>query len=177
MLAILLLVALDQGIKLLIARFMMDAQFIIIPHVFRFKVAQNIHLGWVWNMIDFMMPLVFAVALSVLVIIIIIIYSRYMAFNAARRGKHEGLPPIILTFVLAAAFCKLIDDIFWGGSLDYIGLFNWFIFDLKDVYITFALGCLVFFEIVSGVYLSKLPKEKRKELGFLYWARLGFPNK
>jgi len=62
----------------------------------------------------------------------------------------------------------LIDDIFWGGSLDYIQLFDWFIFDLKDVYLTtIAIPVGGFFIITHEVRLQQLPKERRKveELG------------
>ena len=76
----------------------------------------------------------------------------------------------------------MIDDIFWGGSLDYIQLFDWFIFDLKDVYITsIAMPVAIFFTITYEVRLQRLPKEKRKEekrkQSFRYWAKLGFPIK
>jgi len=42
---------------------------------------------------------------------------------------------ISISFVIAGIICSFIDVVFWGGSLDFIGLFDWFIFDMKDVWL------------------------------------------
>jgi signal peptidase II len=42
---------------------------------------------------------------------------------------------------LSGSLCSLIDKVFFGGSLDYLSVGNLFIADLKDFYITIALGC------------------------------------
>ena len=42
-------------------------------------------------------------------------------------------------FVLSGALCSLIDKIFYGGSLDFIGISNLFIADIKDLYINLGL--------------------------------------
>lgn len=41
----------------------------------------------------------------------------------------------LFVFIYAAAICSLIDKVFWRGSLDFISFKNYFIFDLKDIYI------------------------------------------
>lgn len=176
------LVAIDQAIKLFIAHFLMESHFTIIPHVFTFKTMQNIHLGWIPNMFDFMMPLYMAVIISVIAILILILYYRYWVFCTFKWGKYSRIPTIFLTLVMAGGFCKLIDDIFLGGTLDYIQLFDWFIFDLKDVYLTtIAFPLWAFYVISYKIHLHKLPKEKYKEekmkQRFWYWVKLGFPMK
>ena len=42
-------------------------------------------------------------------------------------------------FILSGALCSLIDKIFYGGSLDFIGISNLFIADIKDMYINLGL--------------------------------------
>ena len=42
-------------------------------------------------------------------------------------------------FILSGAICSLIDKIFYGGSLDFIGISNLFIADIKDLYINLGL--------------------------------------
>ena len=133
-------------------------------------------------MLNFMMPLYMAVVINVALILIMLVYYRYLKFTTFNWEKFNRLPSISLIFMLAGAFCKLIDDIFWGGSLDYIQLFNWFIFDLKDVYLTtIAMPIIVFFIIAYEIHLHKLPKEERKEMErkqeFWCWVKLGFPMK
>ena len=176
------LVAIDQAIKLFIAHFLMESQFTIIPYVLTFQTYHNINRGWIPNMLNFMMPLYLAVVVSVVAILIVLIYYRYLKFITFNWGKYNKLPSIFLIFLLAGGFCKLIDDIFWGGSLDYIMLFDWFIFDLKDVYITtIAMPVLAFFITAYEAHLRKMPKEKRqkekRKQSFWYWVKLGFPMK
>ena len=45
-------------------------------------------------------------------------------------------------FIFAGALCSVIDKVFYGGSLDFIGISDLFIADLKDIYIN--LGLLFF---------------------------------
>jgi signal peptidase II len=59
------------------------------------------------------------------------------------------------TFILAGAVCSVIDKIFWGGSLDFIGLFSWFIFDTKDLFITIG---VTIFAVYTLAYSFKNPK-------------------
>lgn len=167
------LVAVDQLIKLLISRYMMYAHFTIIPYIFTFRISQNIHLGWIWNRLDFMMPLVLAVLISVIAIITIVVFHRYLIFLTSKWCKYHRIPYVFLILGLSVGVCKIIDDIFWGGSLDYIQLFNWFIFDLKDVYAAAVVVVVLYFLIAYEIDSRKLSKEKRKEQGFLNWIKHG----
>ena len=94
--------------------------------------------------------------------------------------KHKVLVYCFFSFVVAGAVCAWIDVAFWGGSLDYIGLFDWFIFDLKDAYM-FAF--LPFYILWYGLYLRdymKLSKEERKqeklETNSIKWIKNGCPS-
>ena len=56
-------------------------------------------------------------------------------------------------FVFCGALCSLIDKVFYGGSLDFIGISNLFIADIKDIYIN--LGILFFvLKLFNNGYLS-----------------------
>ena len=56
-------------------------------------------------------------------------------------------------FVSCGALCSLIDKVFYGGSLDFIGISNLFIADIKDIYIN--LGILFFaLTMFNNGYLS-----------------------
>jgi len=173
MIWLMILIGLDQGIKLLVAHFLIDAEFTIIPYILRFRTHQNIHLGWIPNMIDFMMPLPMAIFISILAIILMLVYYKFWVFLNQSRGKVSHIPHIFLMLVLSAGICKLIDDIFWGGTLDFIQLFDWFIFDIKDVYLTVAVGLSIFCAISEEKYLRKLPLANRNERRFSYWIRTG----
>ena len=71
---------------------------------------------------------------------------------------------ISISFVIAGIICSFIDVVFWGGSLDFIGLFDWFIFDMKDVWLNAGLiGGIIWVTINEQlprkrVYQNKEPK-------------------
>ena len=54
-----LLVFVDQVIKIIVSRFFYDphVHFSLIDGILTFYPHQNIHLGWIPSMLDFMMPL------------------------------------------------------------------------------------------------------------------------
>lgn len=47
----------------------------------------------------------------------------------------DGYSWIAFILSIPNILCSFIDVVFWGGSLDFIGLFDWFIFDTKDVFL------------------------------------------
>ena len=56
-------------------------------------------------------------------------------------------------FISCGAICSLIDKVFYGGSLDFIGISNLFIADIKDLYIN--MGILFFaLTMFNNGYLS-----------------------
>ena len=76
---------------------------------------------------------------------------RYPHVWSGRRDSNPQHPPwqggalplshfrICFLFILSGALCSLIDKIFYGGSLDFIGISNLFIADIKDLYINLGL--------------------------------------
>jgi len=173
---IFILVSIEQGIKLFIYNFILDEVFIIIPHVFTFRTTQNIHLGFIWNLFDFMMPLWGASLISIIGLLVITTMYFYLNHLTLIWGKFQKVNTVAMIFIIAGIICKIIDDIFWGGSLDYIKFFDWFIFDLKDVYITtIGMPLLIFLMIYNDIYLTKFPKNDQKQieknLSFKTWVK------
>ena len=173
-----MLTVIDQAVKLLIAHFLMDAQFTIIPGVLSFYVSQNIHLGWIWVRLNIMMPLHFAVIITIVQTLVVIIYIRFISYATHNYRKFQSIPGKSMMLILTGSVCKLIDDIFWGGSLDFLEIFDWFIFDIKDIYITIGL-LLLFVCIISNQiwYYGKLTKKERQieklRWKFINWFKSG----
>ena len=175
------LVLIDQAIKVIVVKFFFDPHIHIniIDGVLTFCPMQNTHRGWIPSMFDYTMPPYMAVLISIIVALIMVAIYRLTTFLAFGWNKYKNLPVIILTISLAAVFCKLIDDIFWGGSIDYIRLFNWFTFDLKDTYSKFVIGFIWFYLIIFFMRYYKLSKEERKEYDkkVLSWLKSDLPFK
>lgn len=77
--------------------------------------------------------------------------------------RHRGLLYYSSIFIISGAICSCIDVIFWGGSIDYIELFHWFIFDLKDFYITISSVLMVLYVMFFIRDYIKLNKKERKQ--------------
>ncbi|MDP4094686.1 MAG: signal peptidase II, partial [Bacillota bacterium] len=145
--AFLLLVVLEQGIKLIIKAHYMNYDKKLIWDFLHFKPLINDKLSWINSSLSLGLGFITQVTINILAILIINFFYRYYA---SLRGRTVfGTTAFVI--INAGAFCSLIDKIFWGGSLDYIkytGLLGGYTFDLKDCYITvfevmFVLGFIL----------------------------------
>ena len=94
-----------------------------------------------------------------------LVFFEVWRFYVARKRNSFWINGFIHLF-LAGLFANLIDNAFWGGSLDYITIKPFYTFDLKDLYITL---CELFLltELVDNRLLKRLvqmPGEESKRL-------------
>jgi len=169
----LILIIIDQAIKLFISHYYMDADVILLPSILLFRPFLHTNL-WIPSIIDYKAPIYVMLVLPIFALTIIIFAYRYLSYLwNQRRNLLNGM----LTFSIAGITCMFVDTMFWGGSLDFIRLFDWFTFDFKDAYLTIG-GVCVF--LYGGIYLfkvyRKLSKEERKQTGFLLWIKRGMPS-
>lgn len=151
MIPVLSLLLIDQIIKIIISSAFMHYDFDIINNFIRFNPEINTNLSWAsWagNYINiFSSPLV-TVLLNVLVIFIFL--TGYLLYKAKREQTRFPVK-IIMVCGLEGCLCSLIDKLFWGGSLDFLQISGFFIFDLKDCYLT-AAGVLF---VIIGLFHNK----------------------
>ena len=159
------LVVIEQVIKLLISRYFAGDDLVLIPGALYFSPVQNTHMNWFGSLAGIQMPVFIMVIMEVVIFILVLLAHRY--FSCLTKNESR-LPAVFATISMAAITCAFIDNVFWGGSLDYIGLFNWFVFDLKDVYID--IGLILF------VALSFRTDASGKQDGFIPWLRRGCPR-
>lgn len=72
------------------------------------------------------------VAFNILAIYIFI--SGYLLYKIKTKQTRFSVK-IIMVCGLAGCLCSLIDKLFWGGSLDFLQIPNFFTFDIKDCYL------------------------------------------
>jgi signal peptidase II len=73
--------------------------------------------------------------IAVIIVIFIFYYvSRYIHRRFGRRLSID----IITVMLFSGALCSLIDKLFWNGSLDFVYLKGFFVFDIKDCYLTLS---------------------------------------
>ncbi len=161
-----LLILLEQSVKVLIWNFAMDARVTLIPTVMRFEPFQNTNLNWFASMAGVVMPVLFMVLLQLAAIIGITLFYKYQRYLA---GQSSFWLSLGFCMAVAGIGCSFIDVVFWGGSLDYIGLLSWFIFDMKDVFLHVGWISIVLW------FLSKTYKsiEKTDIIPFRSWLKNG----
>ena len=61
--------------------------------------------------------------------------------------------------MMAAVICALIGNLIWkNGTLDYIYLKPWFVFDLKDLYVDLGIVTFLIYVLKNRRQLKKLDK-------------------
>lgn len=141
-----LLVALDQGSKLLIAGFARHADLPLLGGLLRFRPILNENLSFLGNYVPFLRSPALMVGLNLLVLIVFV--TGY-GFYLSRIERPRPVPRLIYACGLAGCVCSLLDKLFWGGSLDFVQLPGLFTFDAKDCYLTVSL-CLYLALFVCG---------------------------
>jgi signal peptidase II len=132
-----LLIALDQIAKLIVSMTVARVPVNLIPGVLWLEPLQNTNLTWFANMAGITMPVPVMVLLQLSVALAMLLFYRYQRYTGAVANRSLGLS---FAAAIAGVGCSYIDVVFWGGSLDFIGLFNWFVFDLKDIFLN--VGCI-----------------------------------
>lgn len=150
--AVLILVTIEQVIKIIISNSFLDKRFPILPPLLYFEPMFNTHYSW----FNSMLQLGFGkwIHITFVAIMSILIYLFYQYLN-----KQYGTIKIInimYAFIFSGAICSLIDKIFWNGSLDYILVKGFFTFDLKDVYINIFNGLLILSLILKNKSLKQI---------------------
>jgi hypothetical protein len=157
---ILILITIDQSIKILIHNFYSDIHFVIIPSLFEFYPTFNVKHSWVNSILDknfgINAGLIPHVIIYILIGIFIPMFFSHFRNNIAANRK---LIDIAIVFLMAAVLCALIGNIVWkNGTLDYIYLKPWFVFDLKDFYSDLGVIAFLVYAFKNRVQFEKLTK-------------------
>lgn len=148
----------DQGIKLLIKFLWFNNDFPIIHNMLYFRPIINTDGSWLNARFGTSVSFPILITLNILALFIFIEVYRYYLHN----GKKDFWADMCFIFVSCGALCSLIDKVFYGGSLDFIGISNLFVADIKDLYIN--LGILLFaLTMLNNGYLSSNEDTSFKE--------------
>lgn len=138
---LIILLIIDQGIKLIIKLFFFNKNITIINNLLYFNPIINTDGSWLNARFNTGISFSFLILLNFLSLFIFIEIYRYIL---VKHNKNFWIDSCFI-FIFIGALCSLIDKLFYGGSLDFIGIGNLFIADLKDIYIDLGL----FFFIIS----------------------------
>lgn len=170
----LILIVIDQVVKLLVEHYFRTADVVLFPGILFLRPVQNTNLNWIASMIEYKTPVLLMIFIEIFAFIINVLGYRYLSYLWIQGKK---LLNGMLIFFTAGIMCSFVDVVFWGGSLDFLRLFDWFTFDLKDVYLDIGFVFLLFFSVVyyTKIY-CKMSKEERKQTGIWTWIKKGMPS-
>ncbi|HKK58995.1 MAG TPA: signal peptidase II [Salinivirga sp.] len=156
---IIMLLGLDQAIKIYL--FGLDWQTISIPiidPVFYFDPSHNTAGSYLWVLLGLenVKTLPHVLFVSVLAFLLF----EYWRFYTTKRPISFWGKGFVHLF-LVGALANVVDNIFHGGSLDYITIRPFYTFDLKDMFITMA-ELFVLIEVID----QKLYKTSKDIKGF-----------
>ncbi|MDR2918564.1 MAG: signal peptidase II [Tannerella sp.] len=129
------LVVVEQVIKLIISTNYRDINFEIIPSLLEFKPVLNDKSFYWLSLMNIDVGRWARMATAIILTGVLCLYYFCMR-TISEKGK---LIDVTFIFGFAGLLCSLCDNIFFGGSWDYVYLKPLFIFDLKDLY----LNCFV----------------------------------
>ncbi len=157
-------VGLDQAIKAYLFSLNWESLSIaIIPPVFYLDPTHNTSGSYLWVLLN--IQKVSHLFNIILFSTIGLLFVEIWRFYVSRKRNSFWINGFIHLF-LAGLFANIIDNAFWGGSLDYITIKPFYTFDLKDMYITLCELFLIT-ELIDNKLLTrlfKMPKDESKEL-------------
>ena len=150
--AVLILITIEQVIKIVINNNFLDKRFPLLPPFLYFDPMFNRDYSW----FNSMLQLGFGKWIHIIIVAImsIIIFLFYQYLNK-QIGTNKMIN-IMYAFIFSGAMCSLIDKTFWNGSLDYILVKGFFTFDLKDVYINIFIGLLILSLLLKNKVLDQI---------------------
>lgn len=161
------LVVIEQVIKLIISTNYRDINFEIIPSLFEFKPVLNDKSFYWLSLMNIDVGRWARMATGIIFTGVLCLCYLCMK-TISKKGK---LIDVAFIFGFAGLLCSLCDNIFFGGSWDYVYLKPLFIFDLKDLYlncfvILFMIFCTKNHATIKNVKIKdivSLAKNKQKQ--------------
>lgn len=145
-----ILVALDQFIKLIIYHFAMEKKRNLIGDFIDFSPVFNKNISWLSAKTGLNIGLIPHIVFTIAVIIVFILLG--IKYYDTYADKKYMILAYFIT--LAGIICSAIDRILWGTSLDYIGIKGFCVFDLKDLLVD------AMYVLTIGIILNERAHQK-----------------
>ncbi|MGG7099077.1 signal peptidase II [Clostridium sardiniense] len=146
-----ILMLLDQGIKIIIKLFFFNSYFDIFNGFLSFNPLINTDGSWLNARFGTSVSFSMLIILNIIALVIFIELYRYYR----SKGNKGIFGDLAIVFITAGALCSLIDKVFYGGSLDFIGVSNLFVADFKDIYINLGILFLVICLYDNGFFSNE----------------------
>lgn len=141
----------DQGIKIIIKYFYFNTNIVFIKNILSFSPIINSDGSWLNARFNTSISFTFLIVINAVALLILYELFKYSLY----KGHKSFWGDIAFIFLFTGALCSFIDKVFYGGSLDFIGICNLFIADIKDIYINLGLYAFIICAYNSGYLTSE----------------------
>lgn len=138
----------EQGIKIIIKLFFFNQHITIIKDFLYFSPLINTDGSWLNARFNTNISFTLLILFNAIALILFLEIYRYILH---KKQKNFWIDMCFI-FVFCGALCSLIDKIFYGGSLDFIGISNLFVADIKDIYINLGLLFFILSIFTTGYF-------------------------
>lgn len=145
------LIIIEQGIKLVIKGSYLEANLPILTPWLYFKPMFNRDYSWVNSMLQLGIGKWFHIVIVAGMLVLIYLFYKFLN----KQSDTTWFIDMAFVFIFSGAMCSFIDKVFWDGSLDYILIKGLFTFDLKDVYINVFIALSLLMVLVNSKGLRK----------------------
>lgn len=154
------LMLIDQVSKIIIKSFFFNNYISIIKGFLSFDPIINTDGSWLNARFNLNVGFSILIIINAIAIILFIeLYRYYLS-----KGNKDFWGDMAFLFISTGALCSLIDKIFYGGSLDFIGISDLFIADIKDIYINLGLLFFIMLIYVKGYFKEEDSSSLRDDL-------------
>ncbi|MCQ4924523.1 signal peptidase II [Tissierella carlieri] len=148
---IIALIILEQVIKIIVKGYY-GVKIPIIENILYFAPVLNDNYSYINSLFNLGWNRYFHIT----IVVFVLIFSYYAFKYLEVRTTNNPMIKISKMFLFSGAISSLIDKIFWNGSLDYILLKGFFVFDLKDCYLTIFEVLVIMLVIKNWKKISKI---------------------
>lgn len=149
-----ILMLIDQGIKIIIKSFFFNDYIEIIKGFLSFNPIINTDGSWLNARFETSVSFPLLITINILSLFLFFELYRYYIHLNNNKNNNSFWADMCFLFITTGALCSLIDKVFYGGSLDFIGISNLFIADIKDIYINLGILFFVLATYQSGYLTS-----------------------
>ncbi|MDS0528541.1 signal peptidase II [Clostridium sp. SHJSY1] len=153
-----ILMLIDQGIKIIIKFYFFNKNITIINKMLSFSPLINTDGSWLNARFGTSVSFPILIFTNVIALFFLLEIYRYLV----SKNISTFFGDCSFIFLFCGALCSLIDKVFYGGSLDFIGISNLFVADIKDIYINLGLYFFILATYSSG-YLTSADNSTLKD--------------
>ena len=159
------LTLIDQIVKYIIVVFGQAQKIVILPAILYIKPVQNTdHAAFYLNM---ELSAILRIGLLLIYLIVIFITYKYLIYLSLKNIFFLDNCFILLMAGVLASFI----DVLWGGTWDYISLFQRVVFDLKDIYILIGIVIIFVNMVKLTMQRNNVSDDFKSKHGILNWIK------